>query len=49
MKDNPMPDTNVRTHGLFIDGRDTPAANAATLDVLNPSNGEVIARMGVPA
>jgi acyl-CoA reductase-like NAD-dependent aldehyde dehydrogenase len=40
-----MPDTHVRTHGLFIDGRDTPAANAAALDVLNPSNGEVIARI----
>ncbi|MGZ5072326.1 MAG: aldehyde dehydrogenase [Usitatibacter sp.] len=32
------------THGLFIDGRETPAAGA-TLDVLNPSNGEVIARI----
>jgi acyl-CoA reductase-like NAD-dependent aldehyde dehydrogenase len=39
-----MPDTHVRTHGLFIDGRDTPA-KGATLDVLNPSNGEVIARI----
>src|SRR5450631_2680189 len=40
-----MPDTHVRTHGLFIDGHDTPAANAGALDVLNPSNGEVIARI----
>lgn len=35
----------VRTHGLFIDGRDTPASGGGTLDVLNPSNGEVIARI----
>jgi acyl-CoA reductase-like NAD-dependent aldehyde dehydrogenase len=35
----------VRTHGPFIDGRDTPAVAAGTLDVLNPSNGEVIARI----
>jgi acyl-CoA reductase-like NAD-dependent aldehyde dehydrogenase len=40
-----MPDTHVRTHGFFIDGRDTPAAKGAALDVLNPSNGEVIARI----
>src|SRR5258708_21950691 len=40
-----MPHTHVRTHGLFIDGRDPPATNAAALDVLNPSNGEVIARI----
>src|SRR5476649_1981435 len=39
-----MPDTHVRTHGLFIDGRDTPA-KGATLDVLNPTNGDVIARI----
>ena len=40
-----MPDTHVRTHGLFIDGSDTPAAMGGALDVLNPSNGEVIARI----
>ena len=35
----------VRTHGLFIDGRQVPGESQATLDVLNPSNGEVIARI----
>jgi acyl-CoA reductase-like NAD-dependent aldehyde dehydrogenase len=38
------PRIEVSTHGLFIDGRDTPSAGG-TLDVLNPSNGEVIARI----
>lgn len=37
--------SEIRTHGLFIDGKQVPASNKETLDVLNPSNGEVIARI----
>ncbi len=36
---------NVRTHGHFIDGKDTPSSGGQLLDVLNPSTGEVIARI----
>jgi acyl-CoA reductase-like NAD-dependent aldehyde dehydrogenase len=32
-------------HGLFIDGAEVPALRDETLDVLNPSTGEVIARI----
>ena len=39
------PRSAVRTHGQFIDGRDTGAGGNATLDVLDPSSGEVIARI----
>lgn len=39
------PVSEVRTHGLFIDGRQVPASDKEALDVLNPSNGEVIARI----
>lgn len=35
----------VRTHGLFIDGQQVESHGRGTLDVLNPSNGEVIARI----
>jgi acyl-CoA reductase-like NAD-dependent aldehyde dehydrogenase len=38
------PRIEVSTLGLFIDGRDTPSAGG-TLEVLNPSSGEVIARI----
>ena len=37
--------TPVRTHGLFIDGKQVEAHGKGTLDVLNPANGEVIARI----
>ena len=37
--------TAVRTHGLFIDGQQVEAHGQGLLDVLNPSNGEVIARI----
>jgi acyl-CoA reductase-like NAD-dependent aldehyde dehydrogenase len=39
------PPAQVRTHGLFIDGRDVATEANGTLDVLNPANGEVIARI----
>ena len=35
----------VATHGLFIDGREGPAAAGDLLDVLNPAQGDVIARI----
>ncbi|HET7400518.1 MAG TPA: aldehyde dehydrogenase [Usitatibacter sp.] len=35
----------VRTHGLFIDNQHVAGSNPALLDVLNPSTGEVIARI----
>src|ERR1700712_5355927 len=35
----------VRTHGLFIDGAEVPAATDERLDVLNPATGEVLARI----
>ncbi|MGE5094547.1 MAG: aldehyde dehydrogenase [Betaproteobacteria bacterium] len=35
----------VRTHGLFIDGKQVEAHGQGALDVLNPSSGEVIARI----
>lgn len=35
----------VRTHGLFIDGKQVEAHGQGTLEVLNPSSGEVIARI----
>ncbi|MGZ5103212.1 MAG: aldehyde dehydrogenase family protein, partial [Usitatibacter sp.] len=44
-KSSPRAPAQVRAHGHFIDGRDTPGAGADLLDVLNPSNGEVIARI----
>ena len=37
--------TDVPAHGLFIDGRQVKASAAELLDVLNPSTGEVIARI----
>ena len=37
--------TDVRHHGLFIDGHDDPAAGGEAIDVLNPSTGEIIARI----
>jgi len=37
--------SQVRNHGHFIDGRETPSTGGAVLDVLNPSTGEVIARI----
>jgi len=36
----------VKVHGLFIDGREVPAASDERLDVLNPATGEVLARIG---
>lgn len=36
----------VRTHGLFIDGKEMPATGDERLDVLNPATGEVLARIG---
>jgi acyl-CoA reductase-like NAD-dependent aldehyde dehydrogenase len=35
----------VRTHGLFIDNQQVAGSNPALLDVLDPSTGEVIARI----
>lgn len=32
-------------HGLFIDGKEVPAASDERLDVLNPATGEVLARI----
>src|SRR5215831_1796446 len=37
--------TDVRTCGHFIDGAEQPSEGAALLDVLDPSRGEVIARI----
>lgn len=37
--------TQIETHGLFIDGREVPATSPALLDVRNPANGTVIARI----
>jgi len=37
--------SGIRAHGLFIDGKQVEAHGQGTLDVLNPSNGEVIARI----
>lgn len=39
------PGGNVRVHGHFIDGRESPPGAGPLLDVLNPSTGEVIARI----
>ncbi len=39
------PRDEARTHGLFIDGREVAVEGRGLLDVLNPSNGEVIARI----
>jgi acyl-CoA reductase-like NAD-dependent aldehyde dehydrogenase len=36
----------VRTHGLFIDGREVAASRPDLLDVLNPATGELIAQIG---
>ena len=36
----------TRVHGLFIDGKEVPASGDELLDVLNPSTGEVLARIG---
>lgn len=35
----------IETHGLFIDGREMPATSPALLDVRNPANGQIIARI----
>jgi acyl-CoA reductase-like NAD-dependent aldehyde dehydrogenase len=35
----------IATHGLFIDGVETPAAGGDEIDVRNPANGELIARI----
>ncbi len=35
----------VKVHGLFIDGKEVPAASDERLDVLNPATGEVLARI----
>ena len=37
--------TEVPVHGLFIDGKEVNASGDEMLDVLNPSTGEVIARI----
>lgn len=39
------PEAQVKTHGLFIDGREIEASNPELLDVRNPATGEVIARI----
>lgn len=36
---------DVETHGLYIDGREVAASNSELLDVRNPANGAVIARI----
>lgn len=36
---------DVRAHGHFIDGQSVSTEGQATIDVLNPSNGEVVARI----
>jgi acyl-CoA reductase-like NAD-dependent aldehyde dehydrogenase len=38
-------DARVKVHGLFIDGKEVPAATDERLDVLNPATGEVLARI----
>lgn len=40
-----MSKVEVRTYGHFIDGREVPPSASQPLDVLNPSTGEVIARI----
>jgi acyl-CoA reductase-like NAD-dependent aldehyde dehydrogenase len=35
----------LRTHGLFIDGREVPASRPDMLDVLNPATGELLAQI----
>ncbi|MEP7056722.1 MAG: aldehyde dehydrogenase [Caldimonas sp.] len=37
--------TEAPVHGLFIDGRETPASQPELLDVLNPATGELIAQI----
>ncbi len=44
-KSAPSPRAEVRTHGLFIDGGEVAAEGKGLIDVLNPSTGEVIARI----
>ena len=39
------PLAGIETHGLFIDGREMPATSPALLDVRNPANGQIIARI----
>src|SRR5216683_2162030 len=41
----PRPRAEVRLQGHFIDGAEVAAEGRGTLDVLNPANGEVIARI----
>src|SRR6266851_2126175 len=41
----PRPRREVRLHGHFIDGTEIAAEGRGALDVLNPANGEVIARI----
>ena len=38
-------DARVKVHGLFIDGKEVPAASDEHLDVLNPATGELLARI----
>ena len=42
---SPQPQSGVRTRGLFIDGGEVAAAGGELINVLNPSTGEVIARI----
>lgn len=35
----------VETHGLYIDGREVAGENSELIDVRNPANGEIIARI----
>ena len=37
--------TGVETHGLFIDGREVAGETGELIDVRNPANGEIIARI----
>lgn len=41
----PLASSEIETHGLFIDGREVPATSPALLDVRNPANGQIIARI----
>jgi acyl-CoA reductase-like NAD-dependent aldehyde dehydrogenase len=38
-------DDGIQTHGLFIAGREVPAQAQELLDVRNPADGKVIARV----
>lgn len=41
----PPAGSEIETHGLFIDGREVPATSPDLLDVRNPANGQIIARI----